>query len=77
MSQELHLEEGLSMIPKHDEIRIPALHLLTKHKQLHKRDCEAPLAKHFQLSEEEIQKKYESGSGKKSFMIALPGLSVL
>ncbi|HOM49291.1 MAG TPA: restriction endonuclease [Candidatus Hydrogenedentes bacterium] len=52
------------MIPKHDEIRLPALRLLTEHKQLHLRDFEAPLAKHFQLSEEEIQEEYESGNGK-------------
>lgn len=52
------------MIPKHDEIRVPALRLLTEHDQLHLRDFEAPLAKHFQLSEEEIQEKYESGNGK-------------
>ena len=52
------------MIPKHDEIRVPALSLLAKHGQLKLSEFEAPLAKHFGLSADEIQEEYESGNGK-------------
>lgn len=52
------------MIPKHDEIRVPALTLLAEQGQLKLREFEAPLAKHFDLSEDEIQEEYESGNGK-------------
>jgi restriction system protein len=36
-------------IPKHDEIRLPALSLLAEHGQLKLSDFEAPLAEHFDL----------------------------
>ena len=51
-------------IPKHDEIRIPALSLLCERGQLKLREFEAPLAKHFGLTEEDIHEEYESGNGK-------------
>ncbi len=51
-------------IPKHDEIRIPALLLLSERGQLKLREFEAPLAKHFGLTEEDIHEEYESGNGK-------------
>lgn len=52
------------MIPKHDQIRVPALSLLGERGQLKLRQFEAPLATHFGLSDDEIQKEYESGNGK-------------
>lgn len=52
------------MIPRHDEIRVPALSLLAERGQLRLRDFEAPLARYFGLSDEEIQEKYESGNGR-------------
>jgi len=51
-------------IPKHDDIRFPALKLLTEKDSLQLNEFEAPLAKHFQLSEDEISQEYESGNGK-------------
>jgi restriction system protein len=51
-------------IPKHDEIRVPALSLLAKGGQLKLREFEVPLAKHFELSKDEIHEEYESGNGK-------------
>jgi len=51
-------------IPKHDQIRVPALSLLAERGQLKLREFEAPLAKHFDLSDDEIQEEYESGNGK-------------
>lgn len=36
-------------IPKHDEIRVPALSLLVERGQLKLKEFEAPLAKHFGL----------------------------
>ena len=51
-------------IPKHEEIRIPALKLLQEHDSLKLNEFEAPLAKQFRLSENEISQKYESGNGK-------------
>jgi restriction system protein len=38
-------------IPKHDEIRIPALMLLADKGQLKLSEFEAPLATHFKLSQ--------------------------
>ncbi|MGP9807285.1 restriction endonuclease [Halomonas sp. AOP12-C2-37] len=52
------------MIPKHDQIRIPALSLLAERGQLKLREFETPLAKHFGLSDDEVQEEYESGNGK-------------
>jgi len=51
-------------IPKHDEIRVPALTLLSESGQLKLSEFEAPLAKHFELSDDEIHEEYESGNGK-------------
>jgi restriction system protein len=51
-------------IPKHDEIRLPALHLLEQNATMQLREFELPLAKHFSLTEDEIQQEYESGNGK-------------
>lgn len=52
------------MIPKHDEIRIPALALLAEQDQIKYRDFEVPLAKYFGLSKDEIQQIYDSGNGR-------------
>jgi len=51
-------------IPKHDEIRVPALILLSESGQLKLSEFEAPLAAHFGLSEDEVHEEYESGNGK-------------
>ena len=51
-------------IPKHDEIRIPALSLLSDKSQLKLSEFEAPLAAHFNLTEDEIHEEYVSGNGK-------------
>ena len=51
-------------ITKHDEIRVPALSLLSERGQLKLSEFEAPLAKHFALSEDELHEEYESGNGK-------------
>lgn len=51
-------------IPKHDEIRGPALVLLSERGQLKLSEFQAPLAERFGLTEEEVQEEYESGNGK-------------
>lgn len=51
-------------IPKHDEIRVPALSLLSEKGQLKLSEFEIPLALHFSLTEDEIQEKYASGNGR-------------
>jgi len=51
-------------IPKHDQIRVPALLLLAERGQLKLSDFEQPLAKYFGLSDDEVQEEYESGNGK-------------
>ena len=51
-------------IPKHGEIRIPALNLLKENYTLKIKDFELFLAKYFDLSDEEIALEYESGNGK-------------
>ncbi len=51
-------------IPKHDEIRVPALQLLAKRGQLKLSEFESPLAEHFGLTDEEVHTEYESGNGK-------------
>ncbi|SFP72389.1 restriction system protein [Nitrosomonas cryotolerans] len=51
-------------IPKHDEIRIPALSLLSERGQLKLSEFEAPLAECFGLSQDEVHEEYESGNGK-------------
>lgn len=50
-------------IPKHDEIRVPAMELLLKNSSMKLRDFIEPLSKHFKLSEEEINEMYPSGNG--------------
>ncbi|HET9031835.1 MAG TPA: restriction endonuclease [Dokdonella sp.] len=51
-------------IPKHDQIRVPALSLLAERGQLKLREFEQPLAEHFGLSDAEVQEEYDSGNGK-------------
>jgi restriction system protein len=51
-------------IPKHDEIRVPAMQLLIKNNfPMRLREFEIPLASHFNLSEKENIEVYESGNG--------------
>lgn len=50
-------------IPRHDQIRLPALQLLTKHDTLRLKEFEKPLAEQFNLSAEELSQMYRSGSG--------------
>lgn len=51
-------------IPKHHEIRIPALNILLDGSQLKVNEFEVPLAAHFDLTADEIEKKYASGKAK-------------
>jgi len=51
-------------IPKHDEIRVPALKLLNEHRALRSREFEGLLSTPFGLTEEEIAQKYDSGNGR-------------
>lgn len=51
-------------IPKHDDIRVPALNLLKEKGVLNLKDFELPLAKRFNLNDDEINQFYESGNGK-------------
>lgn len=50
-------------IPKHDDIRIPALKLLTQNETLRLKDFIEPLAKEFNLTEGEVTTMYPSGNG--------------
>ncbi len=50
-------------IPKHDEIRVPAMELLLSNSEMKLRDFIEPLSKYFKLSEEEINEMYPSGNG--------------
>jgi restriction system protein len=50
-------------IPKHDEIRVPAMDLLKTNGTMKLRDFIEPLAVHFNLSEEDINEMYPSGNG--------------
>ncbi|TXF90657.1 restriction endonuclease [Neolewinella aurantiaca] len=50
-------------IPKHDDIRIPALELLKTREELKLKEFEAPLAEQFSLTSEEVAEQYESGNG--------------
>lgn len=52
------------MIPKHFEIRLPALKLLNENQELQMRQFEPFLAQIFGLTDEEIQEEYESGNGR-------------
>lgn len=51
-------------IPRHDEIRVPALSLRAERGQLKLSELEAPLAEYFKLTEDEIHEEYKSGNGK-------------
>jgi restriction system protein len=51
-------------IPKYDEIQVAALDELGHGKTLKKSDLEAPLAQHFELTEQELQEEYASGNGR-------------
>ena len=51
-------------IPKHEEIRLPALKLLTEHASLRLREFEQPLAEVMGLTVEQVELEYESGNGR-------------
>ena len=51
-------------IPTHDEIRLPALKLLKEKGILKLKDFEVPLAKEFNLTEEDLNQMYDSGNAK-------------
>ncbi len=51
-------------IPKHDDIRAPALKLLSENESLKLKEFELPLAKLFKLTEQELLQEYDSGNGK-------------
>ena len=50
-------------IPRHDEIQFPALKLLSDGNQRKAIEFEAPLAKIFNLTDNEINQMYDSGNG--------------
>jgi restriction system protein len=50
-------------IPRYDEIQLPALKLLSDGVQMKSKEMEEPLAKHFNLNEQEINQMYGSGNG--------------
>lgn len=50
-------------IPRYDEIQFPALKLLSDGQQRKANEFEAPLAKEFNLTYEEVNQMYESGNG--------------
>lgn len=49
-------------IPKHDELREPLLRLLSNNDTMKTRDFIAPLAKHFNLTEDEVNKMYPTAN---------------
>jgi len=51
-------------LPKYNEIIIPALELLNSNSELQLKDFEQPLAKHFQLTQDDIDREYDSGNGR-------------
>ncbi|MBL1276754.1 MAG: hypothetical protein COB30_011765 [Ectothiorhodospiraceae bacterium] len=51
-------------IPKHEDIRVPALRLLSENESLKLNEFELPLAQFFCLSEQDLLQEYESGNGK-------------
>ena len=51
-------------IPKYQEILVPALKLLEKHRSLKLKDFEKPLATEFGLMSEEVVREYPSGNGR-------------
>mgnify|MGYP006086592641 CR=1 FL=1 len=50
-------------IPKHFEIRLPAIELIKQNQTMKLKDLELPLADHFNLSDEERTRMYDSGNG--------------
>jgi len=50
-------------LPKHDEIRLPALQLLKAKGKIKLGDFIQPLAEHFNLSDEDLNEMYKSGNG--------------
>lgn len=50
-------------IPKHDDIRVPAMKLLEKNGTMKLRDFTEPLAKYFNLTDDEVSEMYASGNG--------------
>jgi restriction system protein len=50
-------------IPRHDQIRLPALQLLAKHDTLRLKKIEKPLAEQFNLSDEELSQTNSPGNG--------------
>lgn len=51
-------------IPKHEDIRLPALKLLTEHESLKMKEFELPLAEMMGLTEDETTQEYDSGNGR-------------
>lgn len=51
-------------IPKYDEIIIPAMELMKQNSTMKLQDFVNPLAKHFVITNEEINEKYPSGNAK-------------
>jgi restriction system protein len=51
-------------LPKYNEIIIPALELLNSNSEIQLKDFEQPLAKHFQLAQDDIDREYDSGNGR-------------
>ena len=51
-------------IPKHEDIRLPALELLTENDALKLKEFEQPLVNKMGLSQEEAELIYESGNGR-------------
>ena len=51
-------------IPKHEDIRVPALRLLSENESLKLNEFELPLAQFFCLSEQDLLQEYESGNRK-------------
>jgi len=60
----IRFKEGNMPIPKHDDIRLPALKLLSEHDMLKLKEFEIPLADYFNLTDEERFQEYESGNAK-------------
>ncbi len=50
-------------IPRYDELQLPALKLLSNGEQWKSRELEEPLAKHFNLTVDEMNQMYDSGNG--------------
>ncbi len=51
-------------LPKYDEIIIPVLAYLNTEQEVRLRDFETPMARHFNLSKEQVEHEYESGNGR-------------